>query len=772
MRNCFVGRLLGATSIIALSVCVDGYAQAQNADSGGSGDTETVVVTGTLIRGEKPASPILTIDQSDIQTSGAVTADQLLGILPQFSTDSATVAGFTGTGDAAALNNRTAGASANLRGFGGDSTLVLLDGNRLAPNFAGHFVDVSMIPVSAIERVEVETDGGSAEYGSDAIGGVVNFILRKDYDGAETSGLVAVPTDGGGVEYDANQLFGKDWSTGSVLLDYEFYHSDPVTSAQRSFSSNASSPNYLLPAQQRHSLFGSAQQSIGADIDLHANILFSDRGSETDVTRNDLADGSEYTNAHTQSLNASAGVTIALPAGWSGDVTGLYSRDSDDEHEFEAPDPEYVISESYSLWSVDAKSDGPIFSLPAGMVKAAIGGGYREEQISQQEQGVVTATDGIGRNIYYAYGELNVPVLSDANSGLGSLDITVAGRFDHYSDFGSTVNPKYGVTYSPISDLKFRGTYSTAFKAPDLEDLVTADNDAILYNYPDPSAPGGHTLTLILNGGNPNLKPETATSTTFGADWQPERWSGLKVSATYFHTDYRNRITLVDTADPSSERSISSDGDLAPLVILNPTTQYVTSLLNASPVFYNLYGPYTPNQVKAIYNNLWTNASESTAEGIDLSVSYLFALPSGQLLASFEGTYLDKLTDAITPTAPEINLANTVYEPAALKFRAGLTYRFDGATVSGFMNYTGGYTDNLNTPHTSVGAWTTFDIQGSQTIWDGGRVTLSVRNLFDENPPHIVDYIQTQASGINIGYDPANANPWGRIVSISFNQRW
>ena len=77
------------------------------------------------------------------------------------------------------------GAGINLRGLGQRATLVLINGRRVAPSDTGSFVDVSMIPITAIERVEVVTDGASAIYGSDAVGGVVNFILRDDFRGIE-----------------------------------------------------------------------------------------------------------------------------------------------------------------------------------------------------------------------------------------------------------------------------------------------------------------------------------------------------------------------------------------------------------------------------------------------------------------------------------------------------------------------------------------------------------------------------------------------------------
>ena len=95
--------------------------------------------------------------------------------------------------------NNNGNSSANLRGLGASSTLVLLNGRRVSLHGAkGNAVDLNSIPLAAIERVEILKDGASAIYGTDAIGGVINFILRKDYQGAEVSSFVDITQQGGG----------------------------------------------------------------------------------------------------------------------------------------------------------------------------------------------------------------------------------------------------------------------------------------------------------------------------------------------------------------------------------------------------------------------------------------------------------------------------------------------------------------------------------------------------------------------------------------------
>src|SRR5262249_53847435 len=126
------------------------------------------------------------------------------------------------------------GSSINLRGIGEGTTLILLNGRRMASGFFGSTPDISALPLSAIERVEVLTDGASAIYGSDAIGGVVNFILRKDFDGFETRARGGF-SDGGVNEYRFSQTLGKNWGSGNALVSGEYYKRDLLPTSERAF---------------------------------------------------------------------------------------------------------------------------------------------------------------------------------------------------------------------------------------------------------------------------------------------------------------------------------------------------------------------------------------------------------------------------------------------------------------------------------------------------------------------------------------------------------
>ena len=163
---------------------------------------EQVVVTGTRL--SRPPSQIaanlVTLDQGMLQATGEISLDKALRTLPQNQLGASSVASYVQYGGQH-FNGATnlSGASAvNLRGLGDGATLVLVDGKRIGSSgLAGGVTDISGIPTASIERVEIMLDGASAIYGSDAVGGVVNIITRKDYEGAELEVMHSVPGRGG-----------------------------------------------------------------------------------------------------------------------------------------------------------------------------------------------------------------------------------------------------------------------------------------------------------------------------------------------------------------------------------------------------------------------------------------------------------------------------------------------------------------------------------------------------------------------------------------------
>ncbi|WP_426270812.1 TonB-dependent receptor plug domain-containing protein [Dyella kyungheensis] len=197
------------------------------ADQSKSKTLETVTVTGSLIRrvDVETASPVVTIDRAAIQATGKATLGDLIQQLPAMT--GGNVNPQTNNGGGSGVS------SINLRGLGARRTLILVDGQRLLSK------DPNAIPVDAIERIEVLPSGASATYGSDAIGGVVNFILRKNYQGATFTANVGQSDRNDGEQSGYTFTFGQTSDKGSIMAGISYNKMDGVVSANRDFSKNA-----------------------------------------------------------------------------------------------------------------------------------------------------------------------------------------------------------------------------------------------------------------------------------------------------------------------------------------------------------------------------------------------------------------------------------------------------------------------------------------------------------------------------------------------------
>ena len=243
--------LLGAGGVVWLP---NAFAQAVNPDVPSSTRPPApdirVDVTGSNIKrveGEG-ALPVTIITREEIQRSGATTAAEVLQLLS--SNNSSSAVNLTSAVGATTFSAQTA----SLRGLGGGRTLVLLNGHRLE-GFAGEItsvqgVNLAAVPFAAIERVEVLKDGASAIYGSDAIAGVINFIMRNDYTGAEVTGFYGSPTRGGGGEQWQGSVsagwgdLNKDrWN---VFLSGSYNEQKSLDQNRRNFSSSSYIPDIGL----------------------------------------------------------------------------------------------------------------------------------------------------------------------------------------------------------------------------------------------------------------------------------------------------------------------------------------------------------------------------------------------------------------------------------------------------------------------------------------------------------------------------------------------
>ncbi len=243
--NCKTNKLRDAV-VLALVVSASsttGTALAQDTGSESPTNLDRIEVTGSRIRSVdvETAQPIFTVSSEEIKKSGLVSVGDILQNL--------TVSGTQTFSKAAVLtsNPEQGGQYVNLYNLGEQRTLVLVNGKRWTSSLAG-FTDMSTIPAALIDRIEVLKDGASAIYGSDAIAGVVNIILRKNFEGAEVSALIGQNSRGDGQKEAYSFTLGASGERSSIIFGASYSKEDPVWSKDRALTRTTYGPNHPLDA--------------------------------------------------------------------------------------------------------------------------------------------------------------------------------------------------------------------------------------------------------------------------------------------------------------------------------------------------------------------------------------------------------------------------------------------------------------------------------------------------------------------------------------------
>jgi iron complex outermembrane recepter protein len=236
---------------VAMALSSHAFAQTQTASPATPEDVQTLdtmVVTGSNIKGVDLAKsqPVVIITAEDIKQSGATSVTDLIS---KISETGGGTGNFSTTSSGARQADSPAGsAGISLRGLGTASTLTLINGRRIAAssfaNGSQNFIDVNMIPLSAVDRVEILTTGASAIYGADAVAGVVNFILRKDFDG----GLLSLSTgeseaSSNDSRNNANLVWGKTSDQGRALVVVDLYQKAALYDRDRRSTANSPRPS-------------------------------------------------------------------------------------------------------------------------------------------------------------------------------------------------------------------------------------------------------------------------------------------------------------------------------------------------------------------------------------------------------------------------------------------------------------------------------------------------------------------------------------------------
>jgi iron complex outermembrane recepter protein len=717
-----------------------------------------VTVTGTHIHGAPLSAPLIRITQEDIDRSGYASVGDVIRSLPD---NFGNTGPQTAIGSAPNANPSLSGApSPNLYGLGAGSTLTLLDGQRLAVDAASGSVDISLIPLPVIDHIDVLTGGASAVYGSDAVAGVVNIVLKRNFNGVKTTLLGGGTADGGGTERYANQMLGKTWGSGGALFDFESDEQDPILASERDYTDSATPLTTTLPGASRSSIFVSAHQDIGT-VSAFITGLYTHRAERYALQYSPEYPGQD-SEAAVRQFAADGGLTASLPSEWSLSVVGDLSEDRTVVASTVLQTPPTLaplVGEEGQLRSWEGTANGPILTIPSGAIRSAIGIGSRVETYND-EQGGVTDTPGARRTVKYAYGELDSPLLKSSQMAWRqALMLDVSGRFEHYSDFGDESIPKIGLVYVPFSTVKIRAAWGKAFRAPPLFDVYNS-TEVLYFPLPDNLSSTGVSDALVAHGGNTELKPETARTWSVGVDYASDTVRGLRTSVSYFDIVYRNRI-----GELSNLFTALTDPLDAPFVTRAPSEAAVENLINSAAYFLNLVGtPVNPANVPAIVNDNYVNIASQDLIGADLDIRYHRSLAFGAIEPFLNGVFLD-LRQRLVPGVPEEELNGRVFEPAKDRARGGVSWLIQGYAVTGILNYTGSEVNTYQPGLPHVASWTTVDFDlawhtKESSLMGELALSLSVENAFNRDPP----FVQFDQNVPGIHYDPLNADALGRVL--------
>ena len=747
-----------------------------------------ITVTGTRIRGATGPSPVTVITRRSLEEQGIPDLATLSRIIPQNYTGGQNP-GVAGGGDQGGQNNINNSTTLNLRGLGPDATLTLINGHRLPYDALNQGVDISTIPLAALDRIEIIADGASALYGSDAVGGVANILLRRDFDGVQTSARIGGSTEGGNAQQQVDVVGGARWPSGGFMAALDYSKATPIYAGDRPYT-RALDPSQMLSTWSRQvSGVLAGHQALLPGVSLELDAQLTDRRSRKAnaffVTSSVDANGM-INSPVVRSYAVSPSLHIALGNAWEAklEVTDGESRTEIRSRRIlnSVVTPGRLLYDN-RLTNFEGSAEGPLARLPGGEARLAIGGGYRRFSLdvntSTTTAGVTRVTRDATekRESVFGYGELSLPLVGATNRMpfIDALRLSAALRYERYEGIDEVATPKLGLVYAPVRDITLRYSWGRSFKIPTLNQ-VNQVREGVLFSaslfspQPTPPLPAGATV-LLLAGGNPDLRAERATASTFTVEFKPRFLDGLRVEASWFDIDYRGRI-----ASPvSSVLSALANPLVADFVLRTPTAAQVQALVAGLPLgLSNQSGQtYDPSQVAAVVDSSLRNTAREHARGIDVAVDYHAALGDRSTLRlAASVSYLDA-DRQIVATQPLEERAGLIFTPPHFRARGFASWSAPQVQLSASLSYADGTLDKRFPTIARIGSFTTLDLSGAFRPWGGHgplgdlELRLTVQNLLNEAP----DPIRTSDPAA-IPFDSTNQSPIGRFVSLSVTKQW
>ncbi|WP_242526559.1 TonB-dependent receptor [Novosphingobium sp. KA1] len=741
------------------------------------GNGDDIIVTGSRLSSEESSSPTIKLDADTIKLAGQADVGEAMRSLPQnFSggQNPGVMSGTTGSGN----GNVSSGSSPNLRGLGGDATLTLMNGHRLSYGARVQAVDVSTIPLAAIDHVDIVADGASAIYGSDAVGGVVNVVLKRNFDGATLVARLGAATSGGDVQQQYSAVIGKTWQTGAVLAAVSHDYNSAIYSHDRSFTQYMPQGTTLYPEIKQTNAIISGHQSIGSIADISIDATYSRR---TSFQQEELVYGDIYQNSpETESYSISPSLKIKIAPDWHFSFGGTYGR-SDTKFDqiglYEGTQTSRIRGcYCNELANIEGFVSGRIPGIIANPIGIVVGGGYRYNHYTSTRYSASRADSAGSVKSYYAFSELSLPFVEPGQGGLllHSLSANAAVRYERYPGIANVAVPKFGVVYGVSPSIDIKTSWGKSFKAPLLNDLRAATY-AQLYTadtFGGARFPVGSTM-LIESGGNADLKPEKATSWSASIAVHPEWIKGFNLQVSYFNVQYKDRV--VQPVAGTAVYQALSNPDYEQYVTYDPSQTLVDQTIANADLFYNYTTLDGLNNVVAILNNRYVNAAKQKIDGIDLTADYRIDIGTqSAMLLNANGAWLwskQKLTSESTA----LDMAGIIFNPPRFKARGSIGWTDGNFTSMLYVNHISSLKDTRSTTVAKISSQTTFDgsiryeLPTPAGPFHGVSALLSVQNIFNQRPPYAAP---TSGYLDYVNYDSTNFSAIGRFISLTLSKDW
>jgi outer membrane receptor protein involved in Fe transport len=748
--------------------------EAEAGSAAADNERADIVVTGTRIQGAPTTYPVIRLTAEQMRQQGFNTIGDAVRALPQNFNGGQNPGVALGSSGIANQNN-TGASALNLRGLGPDATLTLVNGRRLSYDGYSQAVDLSIVPVAALDRLEIVADGASAIYGSDAVGGVANIILKRDYEGLSVSARAGGATEGGDFQQEYSAVTGRKWSTGGFIVTYDYSSNGYLKTSQRDYTSSLYQPNSLINKMRTHAAIFSAHQAIGGATEFSVDASYNNRVMDN-VQRTSTTSISAATRA-SKAFQISPSIKTTIIPGWIVSLYGTYGTDKNYVDSYSYTNAGVATSYSNLCYcnkseSVEGSATGDLFSLPAGKVRLAAGIGYRKNDYVQHYT-TSTSSNFVGsRSSVYEFGELFVPLVSpeQGSSFLRSASVSAALRHEDYSDFGNVVTPKIGLTLSPTSDFDLKGSWGKSYKTPTLLQQYSAFS-TYLYTATQVGATGypANSTAILLYGGNRDLKPERARTWTGTITFHPRAVKGLKIDASYFNIYFKDRIV-----QPVSYTSAFSNPIYQSFLVLNPSAALQQSYISAAPAGLrnNTAITYDPANVIGLISDQYLNASVQKIHGVDFTTSYDFSIGSSLISLDSQLSWIHS-NQQTGPSSPTFQLAGTTSNPPKFRARGTASLTHGSLNITTALNYIGGVTNTSVSPAQDGDSMTTTDITLSihsperHGVLNGISASLSVSNLFNVKPPYMYSRLPYGAP-----YDSTNYSAIGRFLSFTLSKNF